>query len=120
MQKKYTLQELEELSIFDVRALAKTFGVTSPTKHNKGELVDLIYKISNGLMAPPQPPRHGRPPKSRLSFTGEQDSSSKSAEESKSVESDTAVAESKKGASEAYKPAVSGNKYERTAIRNKE
>jgi len=66
MQKKYTVQELERLSIFDVRALAKDYGVTSPTKHNKAELVDLIYKISNGLMDPPQPPRHGRPPKSRL------------------------------------------------------
>jgi len=66
MQKKYTVQELERLSIFDVRALAKDYGVTSPTKHNKAELVDLIYKISNGLMEPPQPPRHGRPPKSRL------------------------------------------------------
>ena len=63
MQKKYTVQELERLSIFDVRALAKDYGVTSPTKHNKAELVDLIYKISNGLMEPPQPPRHGRPPK---------------------------------------------------------
>lgn len=61
---KYTRQELDRMSIFDVRSVAKSVGVSAPTKHNKAELVDLIYKISNGIMAPPEPPRVGRPKKS--------------------------------------------------------
>lgn len=60
---KYTKQELDRMSIFDVRSIAKEVGVSAPTKLNKAELVDLIYKISNGLMLPPTPPRVGRPKK---------------------------------------------------------
>jgi len=60
---KYSLPELYRMSIFDVRTLAKTVGVPAPTKINKSELVDLIYKISNGLMEPPTAPHRGRPPK---------------------------------------------------------
>lgn len=123
MQKKYTLQELEELSIFDVRALAKTYGVTSPTKHNKGELVDLIYKISNGLMAPPQPPRHGRPPKSRLTFTGEKEENADSAEApevAKPSEEDKTPVAKKKTASGAFKPVATANRYERGDSKTRE
>lgn len=61
---RYTKQELDKMSIFDVRHIAKEVGVSAPTKLNKAELVDLIYKISNELMAPPTPPRVGRPRKS--------------------------------------------------------
>ncbi len=64
--RKYTKQELERLSIFDVRSIAKEVGVSAPTKINKAELVDLIYKISNGLMEPPTPPRVGRPRKESI------------------------------------------------------
>ena len=64
--RKYTKQELDRMSIFDVRHIAKEVGVSAPTKLNKAELMDLIYKISNGLMAAPTPPRVGRPKK----FTG--------------------------------------------------
>lgn len=60
---KYTKQELDRMSIFDVRHIAKEVGVSAPTKLNKGELMDLIYKISNGFMLPPTPPRVGRPKK---------------------------------------------------------
>lgn len=91
MQKKYTVQELDELSIFDVRAIARTVGVTSPTKHNKGELIEFIYKISNGLMAPPEPPRHGRPPKTRIFFTGEQASEPTESDEKKTEQPIEAV-----------------------------
>ncbi len=61
--RKYTKQELDRMSIFDVRHIAKEVGVSAPTKLNKAELVDLIYKISNGLMLPPTPPKVGRPKK---------------------------------------------------------
>jgi len=60
---KYTMQELEKMSIFEVRDTARTVGVTSPTKLNKEELMELIYKISNELMPPPVAPHKGRPPK---------------------------------------------------------
>lgn len=66
---KYSRQELEKMSIFDVRHIAKEVGVSAPTKLNKAELVDLIYRISNGMMEPPTPPRLGRPKK----FSGASD-----------------------------------------------
>lgn len=60
---KYTKQDLESKSIFEMRALAKEVGVSAPTKLNKADLVKLVYKISNGEMEPPAAPRRGRPKK---------------------------------------------------------
>ena len=60
---KYTKQDLESKSIFEMRALAKEVGVSAPTKLNKAELVNLVFKISNGEMEPPAAPRRGRPKK---------------------------------------------------------
>lgn len=60
---KYTIQDLESKSIFEMRALAKEVGVSAPTKLNKADLVDLVFKISNGEMEPPAAPRRGRPKK---------------------------------------------------------
>ena len=59
----YTIDELNSKSIFEIRAIAKEVGVSAPTKQNKAELVDLIFKISNGKMDPPTAPRRGRPKK---------------------------------------------------------
>lgn len=59
----YTIEELNKKSIFEIRALAKEAGVSSPAKKNKPELMDLIIKISSGSMQPPEPPRRGRPKK---------------------------------------------------------
>lgn len=59
----YTIEQLKSKSIFEVRDIAKDVGVPAPTKSKKGELMDMIYKITNGLMAPPVPPRRGRPRK---------------------------------------------------------
>ena len=42
--RKYTKQELDRMSIFDVRHIAKEVGVSAPTKLNKAELVDLIFQ----------------------------------------------------------------------------
>lgn len=61
--KVYTVDELNNKSIFEVRALAKEYGVSAPTKLNKAELVELICKISSGAMQPPKAPHRGRPRK---------------------------------------------------------
>ena len=63
LMEKYTKQDLESKSIFEMRALAKEVGVSAPTKLNKADLVDLVFKISNGEMEPPAAPRRGRPKK---------------------------------------------------------
>ena len=60
----YTREELHKLGIFQIREIAKEVGVSSPTKKNKAELVELIFKITSGEMAPPVAPRRGRPRKS--------------------------------------------------------
>ena len=60
---KFSKQELEAKSIFEMRALAKEVGVSAPTKINKAELIDLVLKITNGEMEPPVAPRRGRPKK---------------------------------------------------------
>ncbi|MBR4800663.1 MAG: transcription termination factor Rho [Clostridia bacterium] len=57
------MDELNSKSIFEIRAIGKEVGVPAPTKMNKAELIELIYKISNGKMDPPVAPRRGRPKK---------------------------------------------------------
>lgn len=60
---KFSKSELEAKSIFKMRALAKEVGISAPTKMNKAELVDMVFKITNGEIEPPQAPRRGRPKK---------------------------------------------------------
>ena len=60
---KFLKSELEAKSIFEMRALAKEVGISAPTKMNKAELVDMVFKITNGEIEPPQAPRRGRPKK---------------------------------------------------------
>lgn len=60
---KFSKSELEAKSIFEMRALAKKVGISAPTKMNKAELVDMVFKITNGEIEPPQAPRRGRPKK---------------------------------------------------------
>lgn len=60
---KFSKSELEAKSIFEMRALAKEVGISAPTKMNKSELVDMVFKITNGEIEPPQAPRRGRPKK---------------------------------------------------------
>ena len=63
MMQKFSKSELEAKSIFEMRALAKEVGISAPTKMNKAELVDMVFKITNGEIEPPQVPRRGRPKK---------------------------------------------------------
>lgn len=60
---KFSKSELEAKSIFEMRALAKEVGISAPTKMKKAELVDMVFKITNGEIEPPQAPRRGRPKK---------------------------------------------------------
>lgn len=60
---KFSKSELEAKSIFEMRALAKEVGISAPTKMNKAELVNMVFKITNGEIEPPQAPRRGRPKK---------------------------------------------------------
>lgn len=60
---KFSKSELEAKSIFEMRALAKEVGISAPTKMNKAELVDMVFKITNGEIEPPQAPRRSRPKK---------------------------------------------------------
>ena len=57
----YTKEQLDSYSIFTIRDIAKEHGVSSPSKINKAELIDLILKISSGEMRPPEAQRRGRP-----------------------------------------------------------
>ena len=63
MMQKFSKSELEAKSIFEMRALAKEVGISAPTKMNKAELVDMVFKITNGEIEPPQAPRRSRPKK---------------------------------------------------------
>lgn len=55
-------EQLEDLSIFALRELARRTGVNSPTSKKKDELIDEIIKINNGIKKP-QTSKLGRPPK---------------------------------------------------------
>ena len=87
----YTREMLEATSIFAVRDIAKEVGVSSPTKKNKGELIDLILKITSGEMAPPEAPRRGRPKKQTLIPETSQTAGSETAPEPRPVKEETRV-----------------------------
>ena len=58
-------QQLNELSIFALRELARRTGVNSPTSKKKQQLIDDIIAINNGVKKPHIPKtKQGRPPKS--------------------------------------------------------
>lgn len=57
-------EQLNELSIFSLRELARRTGVSSPTSKKKQELIDGIIAINNGVAKPHIPKtKQGRPPK---------------------------------------------------------
>ena len=60
---KYTIEQLDAKTIFEVRDIAKEVGISSPTKMKKSELIDMILKITSCEIVAPEPPRRGRPPK---------------------------------------------------------
>ncbi|MBR2334038.1 MAG: Rho termination factor N-terminal domain-containing protein, partial [Clostridia bacterium] len=60
---KYTFEQLDNKSIYEVRDIAREVGVPSATEKKKDELIDLILKITNCEMEVPKPPKRGRPRK---------------------------------------------------------
>ena len=57
-------EQLNELSIFSLRELARRTGVSSPTSKKKQQLIDDIIAINNGVKKPHIPKtKQGRPPK---------------------------------------------------------
>ena len=64
---KYTFEQLDAKTIFEVRDIAKEVGVSAPTKMKKSELIDMILKITSCEIVAPEPPRRGRPPKDAYS-----------------------------------------------------
>ncbi len=59
-----TEDQLDKLSIFQLRELARRMGVFSPTSKRKGELIESIMDISNGNASPHfSKTKQGRPPK---------------------------------------------------------
>ena len=69
---KYTIEQLDAKTIFEVRDIAKEVGVSSPTKMKKKELIDMILKITSCEIVAPEPPRRGRPPKETYNKAEEQ------------------------------------------------
>lgn len=64
MEKIFDKNALMQTSIFELRDIARTIGVYSPTIYRKEELIDKIFKIINGDEMPYVPKsRQGRPPK---------------------------------------------------------
>ena len=58
------IEQLNELSIFALRELARRTGVNSPTSKKKQQLIDDIIAINNGVKKPHIPKtKQGRPPK---------------------------------------------------------
>lgn len=64
MEKIFDKNTLMQTSIFELRDIARTIGVYSPTIYKKEELIDKMFRIINGDDKPYVPKsRQGRPPK---------------------------------------------------------
>lgn len=68
MEIKISKESLKELKHGDLRKLAGSFGVASPTSKNKDVLINEILAIHEGRMLPVKPSGRGRPPKKDVSI----------------------------------------------------
>ena len=60
---KYTKEELEKCSVFEVRVIGRRLGVKSPTSCRKNEIIDRILAIQEGDEKPQfNSNSRGRPP----------------------------------------------------------
>lgn len=59
----YTIDDFDNMSIFDLRDVAAFLNVPSPTIHSKRKLVDLTYMAKCGLLEPTKREGRGRPNK---------------------------------------------------------
>ena len=64
MNDNYTMEQLDAMGIFELRTIARSVGVKSPTTAKKAELVQAILDIESGKVKPVNnSQRRGRPPK---------------------------------------------------------
>lgn len=64
MYNNLTDEKLEQLGIYELRSLARTMGVVSPTSKKREQLITEIRNIKNGFQKPVFNNRFGRPVKS--------------------------------------------------------
>jgi len=64
-------EQLNTLSIFSLREVARHVGVSSPTSKKKQELIDEIVAIQEGRITPEKPKKLGRPHKNSIVNMGE-------------------------------------------------
>jgi transcription termination factor Rho len=69
---KMSREELDDLSLFELRNAAREMGVKSPTTYNKGDLIDKMISISSGEVKPVKSNR-GRPPKILVGLKSEEE-----------------------------------------------
>lgn len=67
---KMSIEQLNELSLFELRNAAREMGVKSPTTYNKGDLIEKMISVSTGKIAPVKTNR-GRPPKALVGLKTE-------------------------------------------------
>ena len=60
---KYTIEQLEGKTLFELRDIAKEVGTPSFSNKRKSEVIDMIIRTTNSELATPERPRRGRPPK---------------------------------------------------------
>ncbi|MGI6702382.1 MAG: transcription termination factor Rho [Christensenellales bacterium] len=60
---KMNMEELNELSLFELRNAARDMGVKSPTIYNKMDLIEKMISVSTGKIEPVKKSNRGRPPK---------------------------------------------------------
>jgi transcription termination factor Rho len=58
-----TKQQLEDLTIFELRSAGRSVGVASPASLNKASLIEKILNIASGVEKPSAPSKRGRPAK---------------------------------------------------------
>ena len=74
----YSEYDLYMTSIFDLRNIARSLGIISPTTLKKEDLISKIIKIQNGEETPQMPKsRQGRPPKKQVEIVPFADNYSK-------------------------------------------
>ena len=85
----YGREELENLSVYCLRSLAREIGVYGPTLYRKKGLIDAIMEVQNGEREPSLPATRGRPPKPIVVPT--------KTEEEQSLPTESTDAENKEG-----------------------
>ena len=63
MKNGFDLSNIDAMGVYELRSLARSFGVSSPTTKRVDQLKEEIKKIANGESEPAKASTRGRPPK---------------------------------------------------------